>query len=66
MNNKLKLALGIICFVVTLYLMFYSFWSFNTIGEVGNSAIVSTILGAIGSLLLFIIGIKLVLSFFKK
>ena len=66
MNNKLKLIIGIICFVLTLYLMFYSFWAFNTIGEVGNSAIVSTILSGVASLVLFIIGLKLFLSFFKE
>lgn len=66
MRGKLELILGIILFACALYFLFYSFWSFNTIGEVGNSAIMMTIISAVAVLLFFIVGFKLFLSYFKN
>ena len=53
----MKTALGTLLIVISFYFLFYTIWSFNTIGEIGNSSIIVSIITVVLTIIFFTTGI---------
>ena len=61
----MKTALGTLLIVISFYFLFYTIWTFNTIGEIGNSSIIVSIITVVLTIIFFITGIYFIRKSFN-